>query len=390
MTKSKTRSSRPIGIFCADNHLDLYAWSSRPELRGDSMWSFEYLVNFAIDNSLQFICLAGDNFEIRKPPSEVIQFFRAQCDRLAEASILLYFVQGQHCLADPPWPVSTHDWPIHAHEKLIDLPSGQLLYSLDWTPGDKLSTKLKAIPANTDIFMCHQVWLELMGALRPCEGSFTQIPYAPVVFTGDYHECKTLHLTGESGQALTVYSPGSTNMRKIDEPSQKFFFTLEDNNEWVRHTIPTRPVGVETITCEEELEQFCDLWTAGTQIAIPEVLPEHLRKPMLWFKFYDDIEGALRKAQAAVGEQAFLFPKLLTRESADEGISLSHKQRAEVIEAGLAGCLKLLVPEDDPNYHVLYRLLESKDPAVEIQALRSERFSSEVEEEVGELQHAAN
>jgi DNA repair exonuclease SbcCD nuclease subunit len=339
------------------------------------MWAFEYLVTEA--ESVSFICLAGDVFDVRKPPSEVIRFFREQAAAVCDKGLDLYFIQGQHCMADPPWPISAHSCPVHLNEKAVELPNGMLMYGLDWTPGDKLASKLKAIPSNCDLFVCHQVWMELMGALRPCEGSFTQIPYAKTVFTGDYHERKVLKLIGESGQDLTVYSPGSTNMRKIDEPTKKYYYLLREDGSWTHHEIPTRPVITETIADDDDLEQFVDTWKDRLSGLDVDELPGHLQKPMLWLKFYDNVEGALRRVQDAVGNTAFLFPKLLVRESEDEAISLEREERERVIEAGLAGCLKLLVPEDNEHYQVLYRLLESKDPAAELQMLRQERLTVE-------------
>jgi len=372
--------AKPMGIFSADTHLDLNNWSARPDLYGDSQWALEYLVSQTME--MDFLCLAGDLFDVRKPSSEVIRHFRTQISRLAEADKDFFFIQGQHCMADPPWPTSTQHLPVHLHHRFVEFSNGMSMFGLDWTPGDRLMSELAKVPHGCDIFVCHQVWLELMGTNIVTEGSFTAIPHATTVLTGDYHENKVIHdLVGASCQTMTIYSPGSTNMRGISEPPDKFYFVLREDGSWTKHKIPTRPVITAVVSDQDDLDLLLDTWPSSRPGPRVEGLPEHLTKPILWFKFYDDIDSALQKLHARVKDSAFIFPKMLVRESADETIELTRRQREDVVTGGLSGCLKLLVPEDDPQYDLLLSLLNDQDPESVLQQLRQKHFE-EVEDAV--------
>ena len=111
--------SKPIALFCADTHLDVGAWAHKPRLRGDSRWAFEQICDIAIANHVEAVFAAGDFFDVRKPPSEVINSVRANLSRLEDQSIAFYFIQGQHDLALPPWLNAVHDHPQWLHRNSV-------------------------------------------------------------------------------------------------------------------------------------------------------------------------------------------------------------------------------------------------------------------------------
>ena len=380
---------KPVALFFADSHLDVSAWAARPTLSGDSMFSFEFIVTQAINLGVKVVVGAGDLIDVKRPSPVVAKFIRVQMDRLKAAGIEFWFTQGQHEYAIPPWNAAIHDAPvwIHQQSKSIDM-LGQHrsinVYGIDWTPADKLEEALELVPENTDVLVMHQVWDEFMGEVRGCEGSWSQVPFATTLFTGDYHA--THHLRSENGRAhvgahgqpLTVISPGSTNMRKVDEPEDKHFFLLFSDNAWEKRKILTRPVLRVSAFDDDALDQICDnilhKISRSVDVAKGRGLPEQLVKPILHFAYADDLESPYSRVRDIVSEQAHLFHKAVKQSAEDSEILLSREQRNLAASKGLTGYLELLVAREDPDFRALLPLLDSDDPKTEIEAMRNERF----------------
>jgi len=362
-------------LFFADSHLDLGAWANRPSLRGDSMHAFEHIVREAIHRKVSAIFAAGDLIDVRKPPSDVIEFIRNKMSWLEKNSIPFYYIQGQHEFATPPWFSAIHDWPIWLDGTSVEV-NGIRVRGLDWTPADRLSEALAGIH-NVDILVAHQVWEEFMGSIRGCEGSFSQVR-APVLFTGDYHSNQERDdFRGADGQKLTVISPGATNIRKIDEPAEHYFYTLDEAAKWTRHSIPGRQVLGYTITDEDGLDKLIGKLPDDIEKARRKsdklVHADALRTPIIWVKYVENIDNAYGRLEACIGDNGHFFARPVRAE--DEAITVERKKRKEVMSNGLVGCLELLVApkKEKQDYQALHRLLTCADPKLELQVMKKER-----------------
>lgn len=383
--------AKPLAVWFADSHLDLYNWATASNLRYDSIHAFRFIVNHVKKlasgpDDIPVFC-AGDFWDDRKPASEVIETVRKLLDRLRKHGGWLYYIQGQHDLADPPWLNAISNYPEHLHGRSLVLPGRpqEVIYGLDWTPGHQLAKRLAEIPPETTILMCHQVWEDLMGSHVRSEGAFHQIPHVHTVFTGDYHACRFLtKFHGASGQPLTVVSPGSTNLRSITETPAKFFFVLDSRMNWNPVRIPTRPVVYAEVTSEQQLQDFMKTWPSRLSKAKTRAtarrLPEELSRPILYVRYWQTPE--LDHLQVAidqlVADQAFVFYKPLSAKEEDGGedslTGLNRKERRRILEAGVAGCLHLALDPAHPEYETLKSLICSRDPAIILQELHQQRL----------------
>ena len=90
----------------------------------------------AIKQKVSKFVAAGDLFDRQTNRSGPVTFFHRELDKLEEAGIDFYYLQGQHCSDDPPW-LAGHRHAVHLHKQVIDL-DYHTAYGLDFQPFGKL------------------------------------------------------------------------------------------------------------------------------------------------------------------------------------------------------------------------------------------------------------
>lgn len=372
--------AKPIAIATSDWHLDEYAWADRREISGDSLAAFRQIVSYAVKHRLPILA-AGDLLDRKPNLAGLISQIRPQLNRLQEAGVPLLLVQGQHELQpDTPWLCAIHDWPIWLWDKPQGVEVGGLnVYGIDWTPRDELPEALAAVPQDIDVLVMHQVCHEFMGGITVAEMDFGQVPHAELLVVGDYHEHRTHAARGAQGQQLKVLSPGSTNMRKIDEESTKRFFVVNDDLSYKSVRLRTRPYLEWTVSSEEELNHFVEVIRSELKDTTSLTkLPESLCKPLLRVKYMQGLTDAYPRIESAVGEWAHLFTKVIAPKDEDEEFE-GEETYEEVEELGLTGCLPLLVTEEEEPevFGLCHSLLSSTEPQPVLAAARDEYLKEE-------------
>ena len=372
--------SKPLFIATSDWHLDSHAWADRPEIAGDSLAAVSQIFTYAIKHQLP-IMAAGDLLDRKINAAGLVARLRGLLDRLREAGVPLYFVEGQHELQadDNPWLEASHDWPVwlSAEAAGVEL-GGYTIRGIDWTPREELPAKLAEVPENTSVLLMHQVCHEFMGGITTAEMSFAQVPHARLLVVGDYHEHRRELYKGAQGQDLQVLSPGSTNMRKIDEPPDKKFFVVYDDLSFKSVRLATRPVVRQEVLSPEMLDMFVENIRAELkEITSLSKLPETLSKPLVWVRYRADVPDAYPRIKSAVGEWGHLFTKIITPKDDPEKIE-GEETYEEVEELGLVGCLPLIVDEtEEPEvFQLCRRLLESDAPQSALAKAREEFFAT--------------
>jgi len=366
-------------ILFGDSHLDLHKWADRPTLAGDSFCSFRQIVDLSIAKEASAVIAAGDLIDIRLPGSGVVMFVREQLQRLNKHGIQFCYIQGQHDYADPPWLSSIDQNTIHMDKKLIEI-EGIRFYGLDWRRSNELAEDLKNIPSKTQILVAHQVWSEFMGEGRS-EGSWDQIPeHVKVLFTGDFHETHVL----KTERGLRVISPGSTNLRKVNENTDKFVFILTRKNRqwrWHKHKLQTRRKLKRTVMSADDLRHFkATIGGALDKLAVEladEGYPEEIRKPILYVK-YDATLDCIGDIMEAVGDKAHLFEspqKYNKRELETEELRF----RDELVRKGVDAVLERITNFSDDLRTLAKRLmLAGSDYVDELLAIRRENGIEDV------------
>lgn len=357
----------------------MYNWAKHPELWGDSYYSFNQIVNYAISNKLPLI-LAGDIINVKRPDARTIGLLMDRINDMAAAKLEIYFIQGQHEL-NREWPwMNTHKAPLHIHQVPFEI-GKRKFYGLDYVPADQLQQELDKIPIGTDILIGHQVWREHMwyaGAKVAGDGAFADIPYVKEVITGDFHAHKVTTYKGKHGQDMTVVSPGSTYMLALDEDPRKFFFVLYDDMTVASIPIKTRPFIRTRIGSVASLEAFIRKHgTIDKQHPVDPELPGPLRIPIWHVEFYDNVPDVVKRLeQVAIGKAHLFLRPLRIR---DEVPSVEdEKSQSVAIQPSLEGYLPYCIPTDDPSYNTALRLLRSNDPKTELQNIVDETIAEEI------------
>jgi hypothetical protein len=375
----------------ADTHVDEQAWADRP-IRGDSMWSFKWICELAQRNNKPLV-LAGDVTESQLNNAVIAQFLRKQ---LRKPSRGVLAIQGQHDLQEVSWlsaldddNVMWLDWLCDESGEPAELASGIKLWGIDWTPAAKIPELLAKIPQGTDILVMHQVTYELMGSITTPELLISTIPHVRMLIIGDYHKHLSFEVTGASGQKITVLSPGSTNMRAINEPADKFIFAVGKDLSFESIRIPTRLKWSTDITDDEQLDEVIkDMGPTIDKLvaaAAKRGVPEHLQKPLMHIGIDVDIPMIYHRLHSAIGDRAFLFTKELKHalDALEPDIAIPDEEEDEGMQEqldqfGAISCLPLVVnEEEDPEvFRFCQRVLGDEDINAVLDDERSKYITS--------------
>jgi DNA repair exonuclease SbcCD nuclease subunit len=385
--KKRAPKKKPAVIVCSDTHLSgESAWSRRPQINGDDLASFRYIVNYAITKGAYQLIIAGDVFDKRRPGSKAVAAIAGEFDKLFQEDVKVYFNQGQHDLSDPPWP-TIHHHPEHIHEWQFELGYDdcfKIAYGLDWQGRADFQESLKQIPDDVQVLITHQVYENFMGSMISCEGSFSDIPgHIELLITGDYHKTVDKVYHNRDGNEMRVLSPGSTHMRAIDEPPDKYFFAINSDGSITRHTIPTRKfIEYREAMNDEELQKIIVALEPDIESMIMDAeeaqFEASMLKPLVRVRYSVDIENAHSRLKKTVDDKAHLFEKELLPEE-DEEVQVARAERRETRAEGLLGCLPLAVDdEEEPElYSDLERLIQSQDVKVELQKMKAEALGDD-------------
>jgi|SaaInlV_165m_DNA_1040744.scaffolds.fasta_scaffold27923_2 hypothetical protein len=270
-------------LVTSDLHLSDRIWKHRP-IEGDSYAAWQAIVRYALDedNEIDEVIIAGDILDKQTNQSTAIHHLTVGLSSLIEAGIRVYFNQGQHCMQEKPWP-SLVDGVRHLKFQDMYNVGGLMMTGFDYCSREQLQENLKdESVAKADILVCHQVWEDFMGGVGNPQGCFEDIPdNVKYLITGDYHEniCKRaaqpdIKLLGLAGgdetEGLVVISPGSTHLRSISEPDDKYFWVVEIADGTSPHIHSVEIPG------RRRFELKMTAWD-GVQAVFPEALDHAIR-----------------------------------------------------------------------------------------------------------------
>lgn len=367
--------SRPIAIWSSDWHLEPFAWVKHPNLCGDSYFSLNQIVDYSIENKLPLYG-AGDLFDIDRPDTNSIKVAFECLDRLKHANQGFFFIQGQHEYARPPW-LSLHDWAQHVDNQKFYL--GDIVgYGLDFVRGkDECKASLRKIPKDTDVLMCHQVWLDLMGIRAGPEAALADVPFASVVLSGDFHRHTTVKAVGATGQPLKLFSPGSICLQSISEEPDKQFYVMNDDLSFKSIPLVCRKVFDFKLHTREELLLF---QKNALEIMLDRTsgLPEIIRKPICNVEFDENLAEAYERIIKALDNKVHLFWSMKRKGKLLERPNSIPKFDAS--KSGIEVCLGELCKPDSMTHKMVSMLIDARNPAELLDTL-TETELKEVDDE---------
>lgn len=350
---------------------------------GDSYHSFSQIVSYAIAHNLPLIG-AGDLIDRRINEPEPIVYLKKECDRLEHAGLKLYYTQGQHEIDDTPW-FELGKSTVHLHKCLVKI--GKLrIYGLDYQHADKLKEELNAIPQDTDVLVCHQVWGDFMGSICLPQGDFADIPTVKTVVTGDFHETRLEQARGKDGQKMRIFSPGSGCMQEIAEPPKKYFGVLWSDGRIEKEELFTRYfIDWPVINSEDDLERFLGTFNlhleAAESYAVLHSFPHNMATPLLRITISYKIVDANRRIRKLVEERAHLFWKELPPEKVEPRLL----EEVPDLRSGEALTLATMLPnvidpkEEPEAFALCQRLLNADEPKLALASWIHEVMQDESE-----------
>lgn len=360
-------------VIASDLHLDRYNWVRHPTLCGDSQESFRQLIDYCVRRPcLCPLLLLGDTFEVNRPDSAAVRAFNEGMERMEQAGNPVYFIQGDHDLTDPAWP-GVHPHARHIHQQTIELFCGAKLYGHDYQPGG-MDSALAAIPEGTACFATHCGWTDC-GDRGATDASLSQVPYAQLIFSGHWHRHFVYEGVGALGQRLRLYSPGSSNMRALDEDVLKQFFELRYDDAgglYCEHVdYLTRPCIRFDAHDPGTLDHVVTF--LGQPLAGPPV-PEVVRKPIAAVRYNDRLPEAAVRLTRAAGDRWHLFldPRHTGEEVVIADTPVVEEGQCVAPLSSLTEGLPQFAPVGTPAYNGLRRLLESQAPAAELDRMYTE------------------
>lgn len=365
-----------VFVFASDLHLCDRLWAGRPGIFGDAYFSFEQIVDHCICNSLPLI-LGGDILDKERNFARPIRELCTQLDRMEQCGQPVYFTQGQHERNyDTTW-LGIHPWPIHVHKKQFEI-NGCKLYGLDWCPRGEIATELAAVPPDTDILVCHQVWGDLMGSICRPECTLADVHHVADVLTGDFHVTKIVGGLNAQGRPARLISPGSTCLRSVNEPAEKYFYevqrenTVDDFNShyrFVTKRLRTRPIKLYTLATEHDLDALCCGPLLEDIKSMSEGLPENIGKPVVRVKYAATIPDAYLRLTTTVGEAAHLFC---------DPIADKTRKASQTVDTAtdLVAAVTDLLGSDTPELKLGAALLNAENPVTALER-QFEQFQSQ-------------
>lgn len=354
-----------IFVFAADLHLCDRLWVGRPGIFGDAYFSFEQIIEYCVAESLPLI-LGGDILDKERNFAKPIQVLCQQLDIMRAANLPVYYTQGQHERNyDATW-LGIHPWPQHVHKQQFSI-AGCKLYALDWCPRNEIKQELVAVPPDTEILICHQVWKDLMGNIGRPECALADVHHVTNILTGDFHVTTTVAAPNAAGKQARLLSPGSTCLRSVNEPPKKNFYVVHDapGDDFGAYTfavreLRTRPIKIYTVSDVAALDALCAGELLRDVSAMRGDLPEHIAKPIVRIKYNTAVPDAYLRLSTVLGDAAHLFcdPIVEKKQTTTKTVNTV----SDLVEA-----LVEILGEDSPQTKIAQVLLQAEDPASEIE-----------------------
>lgn len=346
-------------LISSDLHLSDTIWKHRP-IFDDSYFAWRQITELAIENDVDAVILAGDvldkQYNVSQPVHRLVQLVRALEDR----NIPVMFIQGQHELMEKPW-IKIGTEAIWLNEKKVKLKisdNKQLtLVGCDFKDRNGFQEFLASdLAKQADVLVCHQVWLEFMGEMGKPQASFSDVPKnVKCLITGDYHQ----NITQVYRDDLTVISPGSTHMRSISEPPDKYvvLMTIDNKGKMSLKNIPLQTrefvhIDLKTSTIDKHV-------TVLKMLAIKDSsLPELIKKPLVLVSYDAEQQAIFDQKIMPYADKLHIFSKC-KKHGSDDYVYVADEQN--VSKVGLLGMLPKLVPEDSLEYELALQLLQAGD-----------------------------
>lgn len=350
---------RPVFAVLSDLHLAPRAWIGRKEIFGDSYRSLQYVTAQCVALGLPLV-LTGDVFDVKNPDSHSMSILFAELDLMRAHALRVYFIQGQHEMATPPY-MSLHPWAEHVDRKTFCIGSLKL-HGLDYRGVTELEEALKELPS-VDVLLFHQVWTDFMGS-RGQLGMDKIQSASPLIITGDFHKPVEKSVDLPNKADVKVVSPGAACMQDVSECPDKYYVIVYDDLTVSFEQIPTRQVFDISIQNEEDIQKFLESGldhVCRSAATVGEPIVRILHR---------EVAGMREALETAAKGRCNLFWKLEEEEETEAAAdSVEDGSGSSNIFDAFSEALSQKVKRDSQEYKDVMRLLTSHQPKVDAEAI---------------------
>jgi len=341
-------------VFVGDLHLSDYIWKHK-NIYGDSANSWHQICDFCTKTSSDLVLL-GDVLDTPRPSSSVIDELVSGLNRLGDSGSAVYYIQGQHCMAAPPWIYSLmrHSKGSFLHLGLDPVTTGQgiRLAGSDYVSPFTIEEDLLDRVQDCDILCAHLLFSELCGGgsgdlelqtlLDVMEDHGIQL-----AAVGDYHEAVSL--------TDNVFYTGSMCMRSLTEPPNKSFVHLDTTS----MTLSSVPLSTRRVLRYLKVHTRDDLDNLINEMVNPELDHPEL-STLVYVEYSSQIAEANDLLVHACRDAGYILwgkPVIISDDLEDtQGVISAPGVDLTVKECLLADC-----PENTPAHEFILQLVESED-----------------------------
>lgn len=364
-------------IAMGDLHISPLVWQTARRVRGDASEALRSLLSAVLDKGVPLVLL-GDIFHSASPTSADIMAFRKAMDTCREASIPVFFIQGNHDLRPVPWPSAIHPWPCHIGDgQSVDI-SGLRVRGFDYAMKPRIHEQLLTLhelPDDDipDVLAVHQFCRQY----RSFEGSWNLDlewidPRIPLTLMGDIHE--EWETTFGDGQRA-IYT-GVSHLRELPQRGPKHCLLVDSDLGTTRLPLSYRVVEPFSVTTPDQLEKLRSF------VANPFCGREHANRylaPLAWVRytkgFQTDIDDLIEHNEPDV-----LF---VTKERSEE-LCLSFEDDSPAVTTDLISPESILAESIDPRkqpeaHRLAHSLLFSQDRVLDVIREQREQFNGETD-----------
>jgi DNA repair exonuclease SbcCD nuclease subunit len=335
---------------------------------GDAQWGIVQLQQIIEAHpSIKHVLLLGDLFQEPLQQSRPVIQMRELMQWFRTRQVQVYYVQGQHERAKPPWLSAIHDWPIWINKQVVEIQSVPI-YGLDYQYPRDVRQALESVPADARVLATHQVWKDLLSE-DSGDAWFNWVPaHIRLILTGDYHR----HMTTTDDRKRLVVSPGPFCPQKIDEPAVTGVWLANADMTELNST-PLKPRQKFTVAISDDasLQRFIDSAQVSAWQQPQSGVPAAISKNILRVHYLASIENARSRIEAAVGDSAHIFWQPQNIRPAQETIA-EQECIETVIARGMVGCIRDFYGEPPQRRDDAIRLWQALNPVEEIQAIVQE------------------
>lgn len=326
----------------------------------DFLKAFMAFGRSVIDRKVDAVVIGGDLFDSPRPDARSVFVAQSVVREINDAGIKVFGIDGNHDLSDEWWLKVIGVDCLVSHETTCV--ADAIVSGISYRNGRDLVAEIERMADAgmfADILVAHFALAEMNGGGSADTGVQELSPLldklgVKCVLMGHVHipDCRKWN-------GVLYVNPGSTEMKSINEPKEKFYFVL-DTDTWEAEpvSIPTRKVEGVEISDENDLASFqSELESDAKNRATIINCPEKVFYQVIADDSIDDVFKRLSKTIHDTGALA----RIVMRSSKARDLA-PVVDRAESINT-LESAIEARFPKESDEARHIRTFLASPDPA---------------------------